>query len=140
VIEPGVIEPGVIEPGVIERRRPIASDDGQAAVEFAASLPIVVVVLLAIVQVGVSIRNELAVELAAREAVRAASVTVDPAHSATAAARRAVSLPVDVVVEVSGRDVTATVEFTDPTDVPLIGWAIGPVTHRATATMVLEPP
>lgn len=116
------------------------SDRGQAALEFALSLPIVVVVLLGIVQVAVVVRNEIALELAAREAARAAAVAEDRVGAATRAATRAVALPVAVAVDVDGTDVTVTVAVTDPTDVPLIGWAIGPVTSRATATMALEPP
>ena len=41
-------------------------DRGQAAVEFAVALPIVVVVILAIAQAGLAMRNEIAVALAAR--------------------------------------------------------------------------
>ena len=51
---------------------------GQATVEFALALPIVLIVILGMTQVGVAIRNELAVELAAREGARAASVSAHP--------------------------------------------------------------
>lgn len=96
--------------------------------------------MLAIVQVGVSVRNEVAVELAAREGARAASVSSDPAGAAAAAARRAVELPVVVSTSSSAGRVTVTVTYVDPTDIAIIGAAIGPVTHRATATMAVEPP
>lgn len=115
-------------------------DRGQAAVEFAVALPMIVVVMLAIAQVGVSIRNEIAVELAAREGARAAAVSADSAGSASAAARRAVGLPMDVSVSSDGTTVSVTVTYVDPTDVAIIGSAIGPVTHTATATMAIEPP
>jgi hypothetical protein len=96
--------------------------------------------MLAIVQLGVTIRNEVAVELAAREGARAAAVSADPAGAAAAAAARAVDLPIDVSTS-SGRTVVrVTVTYVDPTDVPLIGAAIGPVEHSATATMAIEPP
>ncbi len=116
------------------------TDDGQAAVEFALALPLVVVVLLVIAQLGVSTRNEIAVELAAREGARAGSVAADPAGAATAAARRAVGLPIEVSTTVTADRVSVTVTYVDPTDLPLIGAALGAVTHRATATMHLEPP
>ena len=48
-----------------ERAR-LRGSSGQAAVEFALALPIVVVIVLGVVLVGVAVRNELAVELAAR--------------------------------------------------------------------------
>lgn len=113
---------------------------GQAAVEFAVALPLVVIAMLAIAQIGVSVRNELAVELAAREGARAASVAAESGAAATAATRHAVDLPMDVAVSVGATTVTVTVTYVDPTDVAIIGAAIGPVTHRATATMAIEPP
>jgi hypothetical protein len=33
-----------------------------------------------------------------------------------------------------------SVTYVDPTDVAIIGRFIGPITHRASVTMVLEPP
>jgi hypothetical protein len=99
-----------------------------------------VVAMLAIAQVGVSIRNEVAVELAAREGARAAAVSADSAGAAQAAARRAVTLPMNVSVSTDGTTVSVTVTYVDPTDIAIIGAAIGPVTHTATATMAIEPP
>lgn len=103
-------------------------------------LPILVIVLLGLMQVGIAIRNELAVELAAREGARAASVAVDAAGAAATAARRAVSLPLTITTSTSRSSVTVTVTYVDPTDIALIGRFIGPTTHRASATMALEPP
>ncbi len=115
-------------------------DRGQAAVEFAVALPLIVVAMLAVVQVGVTVRNEIAVELAAREGARAAAVAADTAGAATAAARRAVDLPIDVTVALGASTVRVTVHYVDPTDIAILGPAIGPITHSATATMALEPP
>lgn len=121
-------------------RRTGRGEHGQAAVEFAVALPLIVIAMLAIAQIGVSIRNEVAVELAAREGARAAAVSADSAASATAAARRAVDLEMAVAVRSDGTTVTVTVTYVDPTDVAIIGRAIGPVTHTASATMAIEPP
>ncbi len=104
------------------------------------ALPVVVIVILGLTQIGVAIRNELAVELAAREGARAASVSARPAAAAAAAASRAVDLPIGVATVVSGSTVAVTVTYVDRTNVPIIGAAIGPVTHRATVSMGLEPP
>ncbi|MFT4659163.1 MAG: Flp pilus assembly protein TadG [Candidatus Aldehydirespiratoraceae bacterium] len=123
-----------------DRHADLSSDRGQAAVEFAVALPLIVVAMLAIAQVGVSIRNEVAVELAAREGARAAAVSADSAGAAQAAARRAVTLPMNVSVSTDGTTVSVTVTYVDPTDIAIIGAAIGPVTHTATATMAIEPP
>jgi Flp pilus assembly protein TadG len=115
-------------------------DRGQATVELALSLPLLCVLLLAVVQVAVVARDRLAVQLAAREAARAASVSADRT-AATVAALRAVALrPIEVeVTEVAGA-VTATVTYTDPTDVALVGALLPPVVVTASVTMALEPP
>lgn len=107
-------------------------------------LPVVLLMALGLVIVGAAIRNELAVELAAREGARAASVSANPSAAATAAATRAVALPIDVeTASGAGGDVatiTVTVTYVDPIDVAILGSLIGPVTHTASATMALEPP
>ena len=98
-------------------------------------------VALGLLQVAVVARDQLALELAAREAARAASIAADPAGAAQAAAARTTSLrPLDVTVAVEGARVTVTVTSHRPTDVPIIGPAMSDVELRATATMSLEPP
>jgi Flp pilus assembly protein TadG len=116
------------------------SDRGQASVEFALALPLLVVMALGLVVIGMAIRHEIAVELAAREGARAAAVSADAAAAASAAARRAVTLPIEVSTTDDGATVSVTVTHTDPVDVAIIGWMIGPITHSATATMAVEPP
>ena len=103
-------------------------------------LPLVAVMAYGLVVVGIAVRNEVAVELAAREGARAAAVSADPAVAASAAAARAVRLPLDVSTVDDGRTVTVTVTFTDTVDIAIIGGLVGPVTHRATVTMAIEPP
>ena len=121
-------------------RARLSANRGQASVEFALALPIVALMALGLALVGVAVRNELAIELAAREGARAAAVSADPATAATRAATRAVALPIDVVTTSDGRSVTVTVTYVDPVDVAIIGALIGPVTHTASATMMFEPP
>lgn len=116
-------------------------DRGQATVEFALALPLVAVLVLGIVQLVVVARDQLAVELAAREGARAAAVAAAPTSAATAAAERAVDLaPIEVSVSESDGLVTVTVRHRSATDVPLIGLAIGDVEVAATVTMRREPP
>ena len=103
-------------------------------------LPIVVVMALGLVLVGTAVRNELAVEFAAREGARAAAVSENPATAAATAANRAVTLPIHVATAVDASTVTVTVTYVDPVDVAIIGSLIGPVTHTAAVTMALEPP
>jgi Flp pilus assembly protein TadG len=113
-------------------------------VEFAMVLPIVLLMALGIVVVGVAVRNELAVELAAREGARAASAAADPSGAAVAAATRAVTLPIDVATAIDAgagvSTVTVTVTYVDTIPLAVVGSLIGPVTHRASVTMALEPP
>jgi Flp pilus assembly protein TadG len=115
-------------------------DPGQATVELALGLPLLVLVALATLQVGLVARDRLAVQLAAREAARAAAVS--PAASvARAAAERATSLrPLDVALRDDGRTVTVTVRAIEHTDVPMVGAMLPDVHLEATVTMAIEPP
>src|SRR5262245_56197250 len=56
-----------------------SSDRGSATVEFALVLPLVLVVVLGLVQVGLVVRDRLLVEAAARAGARAAAIQDDPA-------------------------------------------------------------
>ena len=116
-------------------------DRGQATVELGLALPLVCMLLFGIVQVAVLGRDQLAVQLAAREAARAAAASGDPAATGSAAAHSAVALrPLAVDVSESNGTVTATVSYTDHTDVPLIGALLPDVLLTATVTMAIEPP
>lgn len=121
--------------------RDTTRDRGQAAIEFALALPLVVLVVLGVVQLVVVVRDQLAVEVASREAARAAAVAAAPAPAATAAARRAITLhPLDVGTVMHGSAVTVTVTAVSATDVALIGAVMPDVTVSASVTMAREPP
>jgi len=68
-------------------RRSACPQSGQATVEFALILPLVVLLILAVLQTALVVRDYVATVHAAREAVRAASVD-RRAGAATDAARR----------------------------------------------------
>jgi hypothetical protein len=105
------------------------------------ALPVVVVLLLGMLQVALVGRDQLAVELAAREAARAAAVSADPRSAARLAAERVTALrPLAVAVSVGTHTVRVTVTHPSATDVALIGRVIGEVELRAAVTMALEPP
>jgi Flp pilus assembly protein TadG len=107
----------------------------------ALALPVVVVLLLGMLQVALVGRDQLAVELAAREAARAAAVSAEPVAAARLAADRVTALrPLSVAVSVSASTVSVTVRHRSATDVAMIGRLIGDVDLGATATMALEPP
>lgn len=112
---------------------------GQATVELALVLPLVVFAALAVLQVGIVVRDQLAVVHAAREAVRAASVDRDPA-AATVAARRVLQRARVAVGArpAVGRPISVEVEYRSRTDLPLVGPLFpDPVLH-ARAVMRVE--
>jgi Flp pilus assembly protein TadG len=118
-------------------------DAGQAAVELALVLPLVVVVLLAVVQVGLLVRDQVLVVHAAREAAR--QTAVDPAADAARQAAVAGSRlePDRMAVTVSDRGgpgsrVRVEVRYRVPARVPVVGQAVGDVTLQAAATMRVE--
>ena len=91
-------------------------EGGQAAVELALALPVVVLLLLGMLQVALVGRDQLAVELAAREAARAAAVSADPVAAARLAAERVTTLrPLQVAVSAGGDAVTVTVRHPSAT-------------------------
>jgi Flp pilus assembly protein TadG len=122
------------------RARASTTDErGQATVELALVLPVVVLLLLAVVQVALVGRDLVAVAHAAREAARAAAV--DPSPEAAARAARAV-VP-GAVVEVGprpgvGGQVRVTVHVVVHTDVPFVGPLVPDAELSATAVMRVE--
>jgi Flp pilus assembly protein TadG len=114
-------------------------ESGQATVELALVLPVVVLLLLAVVQVALVGRDQVAVAHAAREAARAAAV--DPAPQAAVAAARAV-VP-DAVVLLGprpgvGGQLRVVVRATSRTDVPLVGPLVPDAELEASAVMRVE--
>jgi TadE-like protein len=112
---------------------------GQATVELALVLPLVVFALLAILQVGLVVRDQVAVVHAAREAARAASVDPDPSR-ATGAARRVLH---DAQVDVGprpevGESIAVEVRYHDRTDLPLVGPLFPDLDLHARAVMRVE--
>lgn len=119
------------------------SDSAQSTVELALLLPVVVLLLLAVLQVGLIARDVVLVAHASREAARAAAVD----GGAEAARRAAVGSGglVEERVEVEltggggpGSSVTAEVTYRAPTTVPLVGALLGDRVLRAAATMRVE--
>ena len=117
-----------------------SGDSGQATVELALALPLLMLLLLAWVQLAVVIRDQLAVISAAREGARAAAVSTDQAGDGSAAARQTVSLQgMQVSVSSDGVSVTVVVTHRTHTDIPLVGLLLPDIDEVATATMRIEP-
>jgi Flp pilus assembly protein TadG len=110
---------------------------GASAVEFALVLPLLLVVALALVQVGLLVRDRLLVEAAARAGARTAAVDPDEGAVADAVARSAPDLDAGALTVAvvragtQGDPVTVTVGYTSAIRVPFIGWLI---THGVAMT------
>jgi hypothetical protein len=121
------------------RARQIPGESGQATVEFALLLPLVVFAALAIIQVGVLVRDHLAVIHAAREAAREASVDADASHAVAAAHRTLPGADVDVSPRPAvGQSITVEVSYRAVTDLPLVGALFPDPVLRSRAVMRVE--
>jgi Flp pilus assembly protein TadG len=138
------------------RRRgtPRARTRGQALVEFALILPIFILLLVGLFDVGRAVFAYNTVSNAAREAARVAIVNQTESDVDAKAVQRAVSLGLtasDVTVAYSLPSGTActspfeinclasvTVNYTYTAATPIISNLIGPITIRGTTTMPVE--
>ncbi len=121
------------------RRRNQSAERGQSSVELAVLMPLILLLLLTVVQVGLLARDQLLAVHASRIAGRA--VVVDPSHAAAAAALHRAGLD-RVDIRLSGdlrRGGFATVEATLlPTRVALVGRLIGGVEIAERLTVLVE--
>lgn len=120
-----------------------SADSGQASVEVALALPLVIFLLLALVQGGLVVRDHILTTHAAREAARAAALQDDEDVIERAATRAGPLDPDRMHVDVSGREgpgslLTVRVVYRAPTSVPLIGQLLGDIDLRASASMRVE--
>jgi len=112
-------------------------------VELALVLPLVLVLLLAVVQVGLVVRDQILVVHAAREAAREAAVDGAPDAPRRAALASSTLAGDRLTVTSTGRGAVGTrvrveVAYRAPTALPLVGAAVGRLTLRASATMRVE--
>ncbi len=118
-------------------------DAGQSVVELALVLPVVVMLALAVVQIGVVARDQLLVHHAAREAARRAAVEPTDVAARSGAIEATGLTPDRLAVTLIGDRsrgdlITARVEYRSPTDVPLAGVALDDVIVTAAVTMRVE--
>jgi Flp pilus assembly protein TadG len=120
------------------------SDRGSAAVEFALVLPIVLTLALAVVQVGLFVRDDLVLAGSARAGARQAAVSSDDDSVRTAVSQGAPGLDptrIDVTISRTERGGPAAVSlaYSAPQAVPFVGWLFpSSVTLHATAVMRQE--
>jgi Flp pilus assembly protein TadG len=115
------------------------SQAGQASVELALALPLLAIWLLAVVQLVLIVRDQLAVVHAAREAARAAAVSTSPASAAQQAAQSSVSIRPLTVSTAAGSMISVRVTTMSRTDVPVVGLLLPDIELHGSATMKAEP-
>jgi hypothetical protein len=112
---------------------------GQSTVEFALLLPVVVMAALAVIQIGLVVRDHVAVVHAAREAARAASVDPDPGRARRAAHRTLTDASVHVGTRPKvGEPIRVEVRYRSVTDLPLVGALMPDPVLSAHAEMRVE--
>jgi Flp pilus assembly protein TadG len=117
-----------------------AGDRGQATVEVALVLPVVVMIALAVIQVGVLLHEQLLVTAAAREAVRAAAVSTSDSDARRAAGAIGHLDPGRLTVDVGrepgdGGPVRVRLTYTARTEVPMAGALLPDIVLSASAAM-----
>jgi hypothetical protein len=116
-----------------------SGEGGQASVELALVLPVLVMLLLAIVQTALVARDAVLVQDAARAAAREASVGSSSSRVRDAARRALPGVDVDVRRTGGvGDPVVVVAHYHDRTTVPLIGPLFPDVDLRTQATMRAE--
>jgi hypothetical protein len=116
---------------------------GQATVELALVLPLLLLTLLLLVQVALVVRDQVRVVHAAREGARAAAVHEEVGPVVDAALAGARLGPGRTVVERGPRGrpgtmVEVEVRYRSPTDVPIVGAFVDDITLVGAAAMRVE--
>lgn len=116
---------------------------GQAAVELALVLPMLVGMALLVLQVALVVRDQVLVTAAAREGARHAAVDPSPAAARGGAEGATGLVPSRLDVRLRqrgqpGEQLTVEVRYASPTVVPLVGELLGDVRLSATAVMRVE--
>jgi Flp pilus assembly protein TadG len=122
----------------------LRGDGGQSTVELALCLPFVLGLLLALVQAGLFVRDQVMVDHAAREAVRVAAVSGDASRIRAAAVGASDALDGRrLTVDVGSRGppgtpVRVVIAYDSPVRVPVIGFVRSSVHLTASATILVE--
>jgi Flp pilus assembly protein TadG len=123
----------------------VRDEEGQTTVELALCLPVIVFVVVAVIEIGLIVADQVRLWHAAREAARQAVVD-DDTDAAIEAARRAGFDSLDVTLDPEsnyrqqGDPLTVKVVYDRPGAMPLIGRLFGHIELESTATMRIERP
>jgi Flp pilus assembly protein TadG len=123
----------------------VRADAGQATLEAALAMPVVLLALLLIVQVGIVVRDALALDQAAREGARAMAITASPDEARAAVGRAAGPLDASrVATSVSdatkrGEDADVDLSYIEELRIPIVSKIVSlHLPLKAEATMRLE--
>jgi Flp pilus assembly protein TadG len=119
------------------------SEKGQSLVEFALTLPVLILLLFGIVDFGRIFHAYLTIDHAGREAARAASIGKDAATITSIAVNQGSSIGlktkhVNVSTGSSGTNATITIHYPITFLTPMIGKIVGPLTLNDTTVMRVE--
>lgn len=117
--------------------------EGQASLELALALPLVALLLLAVVQLGLLVRDQVLVVHAAREAARRAAVDPTETGARLAAAGAGPLDPARLRVELApalaaGAQVGVRLSYHSPTEAPIIGALLPDIVLHSRASMRRE--
>ena len=119
--------------------RTVGAQGGTATVEFALVLPLLLVMCLALVQVGLLARDRLLVEAVARAGAREAALQADGAPNREAALAAGPGLEADAVTigvrraGSVGDPVTVEVGYAETIRVPFVDWLFGDTVTMGTS-------
>jgi hypothetical protein len=117
------------------------SEQGQATVELALVLPLVIALLVLVFQVALVARDEILVVHVARDAAREATVSRDPGRVSAAAVRNLPGATIRVVRRGGvGDPVEVAVTYVSRTNLPLVGALLPDLTLHADSVMRVERP
>lgn len=121
------------------------SQEGQATIELALLLPVLILLFAALVQIGVVTSDHVRLWHAAREAVRVAVVD-DDAEAIRAAAERSGLDGLELGVNpppqgrVRGEPLTVSLSYRPAASIPVVGAVLSGIVMRVSATMRIEQP
>ena len=117
-----------------------AGEGGQAAVELALVLPLLLALVVVLAHVGLLVRDRVLVVHAAREAARAVAVDPRPevARRAAASTKGLDVRRVDVTTQREGATVTVVVSYRAVTNVRFLGRKFPEIRHREQVTAYAE--
>jgi Flp pilus assembly protein TadG len=115
------------------------NEKGQATIEFALALPLLVVFVMLIAQFAIVARQQLELWEVTRNAARYASVSTDPQLAAQEIAVESGFAPTAIVATNSDGITQVSMTYKENTSLPLLGPFIPSLTLRAHVAMLTEP-